>query len=85
MWTLSTEDLQVFSYTVNNPGLPNLCRNWAQYQNYLKNLFECSHPMLRKWKNCPSVPRDFFAAIEEKDMHLYDFHTLDSTPSHALR
>ena len=33
IWTLPTEQLQVFSYTVSASDLPSLCQNWAYYQN----------------------------------------------------
>ena len=40
IWTLPTEELQVFSYTVSTPDLPTLCQSWASYQNHLRSLCE---------------------------------------------
>ena len=38
MWTFSTEELQVFKYTVSAPDLTTLCQTWAFYENDLKRL-----------------------------------------------
>jgi len=38
LWTLATEELQVFKYTVSTPDLSTLCPNWASYENHLKKL-----------------------------------------------
>ena len=44
MWTRPTEELQVFTYTVNTPDLPMLCVTWAHHENRLKSL---SQPAVR--------------------------------------
>ena len=33
MWTLPTEKLQIFSYTVSTPDLQTLYRSWVYYKN----------------------------------------------------
>ena len=38
VWTLPSEDLQEFSYTVSTPDLPTLWQVWAHYQNHLREL-----------------------------------------------
>ena len=81
VWTLPTEELQVFRYTVNTPDLSLLCQNWAHYHNNLKSLCERFHPVPEEeLPQLPSqVPRDFFAAISLKTMELYDFNTHQTT------
>jgi len=86
MWTVPTEELQVFEYTVNTPDLPTLCPYWAHYQNRLKSIYESFHSITEERKEempLSQVPRDFFAAINGSGMELYDFHT-HTTTQHIL-
>ena len=76
MWTVPTEELQVFSYTVNPPDLSTLCPNWVKCHSRLNNPDEL-HPKPEE------VPRDLFAAIWGEAMHLYDLKTGETT-HHSL-
>lgn len=63
VWNRSSEELQVFSYTVSPPDLQTLCQSWAHYQNHLHGL---SQP-------------PFFAAIYKNAVELYNVSTQQST------
>ena len=76
VWTVPTEELQVFSYTVNPPDLSTLCPNWVKCHSRLNNPDEL-HPKPEE------VPRDLFAAIWGETMHLYDLKTGETT-HHSL-
>ena len=45
VWTFPNEELQVFKYTMSTPDLPELCKNWASYENDLKRLCLLVGPM----------------------------------------
>ena len=48
LWTRTTEELQVFSYTVSTPDLLKLFQSWAYYDSHLK----CPNPEEQQPQRC---------------------------------
>ena len=88
IWSVPTEELEVFSYSVNPPSLQTLCESWAFYQNYLQSLCErfSQSPLQEEVKeeslrrsSTMDTPSDVFAAVFEDKVELYDLNTQQST------
>ena len=72
LWTLSPEELQVFSYFITLPDLQNLCQTMVTYQNHLQSLSD-------RFSVIPQVPRDVFAAVFSDTVELYNIHSHQRT------
>jgi len=70
LWNFPPEDLQVVNYSVTPPDLRELCQTWTTYQNQVIRLYERVESQ---------VPRDYFAAVWEDKVELYDLHAQQST------
>ena len=88
MWSLPTEELEMFTYDVKAPDMQTLCASWMHCQNNLKSICDRFNyrvtPIPEEVKEEPQlppspVPRDLFAAISGGVMKLYDFTTKKTT------
>lgn len=72
LWTLSPEELQVFSYFTTPPDLQSLCQTMVTHQSHLQSLCE-------RFSAMPQVSRDVFAAVFNDTIELYNIHSQQST------
>lgn len=86
LWKLAPENLQVFGYIVSTPDIQTLCESVLRYQNDFQKVSEwfperSPQEEVKEQELCirGEESRDFFAAVINNSVELYDLHTQEMT------